>query len=193
MAYKSFFLLLKTKILYGPRLANLGRRTWIQSGCRIVGGEHISIGSSSIIRWGARLETIRVPDEPSPSLIIGSNVNIEQGVHLICSTNLTIEDNVSITPYCVIVDTSHDFKNPDSLPKMGALRDAARSGNVTIGAGTFVGAHSIILPGVKIGKGCVIAAGSVVTSSIPDYSTAQGVPARIKSTFDFSTRTWTPV
>lgn len=43
-------------------------------------------------------------------------------------------------------------------------------GPVTIGAYTFVGAKSIILPGVHIGKGCLIAAGSIVSKDIPDYS-----------------------
>lgn len=50
---------------------------------------------------------------------------------------------------------------------------------VEIGEYTFVGGGSTILPGVKIGKGCVIGVGAVVNKDIPDYSVAVGVPAKI--------------
>jgi len=50
---------------------------------------------------------------------------------------------------------------------------------VEIGDFTFVGVSAVILPGVKIGKGCVIGAGSIVNSDIPDHSVAVGNPIRI--------------
>jgi acetyltransferase-like isoleucine patch superfamily enzyme len=52
-------------------------------------------------------------------------------------------------------------------------------GSVTIGEYTFIGAGAIILPGVSIGRGCVIAAGSIVNKSIPDKSIVVGNPAKI--------------
>lgn len=51
-------------------------------------------------------------------------------------------------------------------------------GRIKVGAHTFVGARSIIMPGVTIGERCVIGAGSVVTNDIPDGSVAVGVPAK---------------
>lgn len=52
-------------------------------------------------------------------------------------------------------------------------------GPVEIGEYTFIGAQSIILPDVKIGKGCIVGAKSMVTKSIPDYSIVSGNPAEI--------------
>ena len=52
-------------------------------------------------------------------------------------------------------------------------------GPVEIGEYTFIGAQSLILPGVKIGRGCLIAAGSIVTKSLPDFSVASGNPAEV--------------
>ncbi|WP_284730822.1 acyltransferase [Rhodococcoides kroppenstedtii] len=55
---------------------------------------------------------------------------------------------------------------------------------VSIGSDVFVGAGSIIMPGVRIGDRCVVGAGSVVTRSIPDGTVAAGNPARAVDTYD---------
>lgn len=51
---------------------------------------------------------------------------------------------------------------------------------ISVGDGTWIGARSVILGGVAIGSGCVVAAGSIVTKDIPDNSLVAGVPAKIK-------------
>jgi acetyltransferase-like isoleucine patch superfamily enzyme len=56
--------------------------------------------------------------------------------------------------------------------------DTRRTG-VTIGDDVWIGTHTTILPGVTIGSGCVIGAGAVVSSNIPEYAVAAGVPAKI--------------
>ena len=56
--------------------------------------------------------------------------------------------------------------------------DASSKGVIEIGDDTWVGTDSIILSGVKIGRGCVIAAGSIVTKSFPNYSVIGGNPAK---------------
>lgn len=50
---------------------------------------------------------------------------------------------------------------------------------VTIGNDVWIGQRVMIMPGVTIGDGCIIAAGAVVTKDIPPYSIAGGVPARV--------------
>lgn len=55
---------------------------------------------------------------------------------------------------------------------------------VRIGSKTFVGAQAVILMGVTIGDGCVIGAGAVVTTDVPDGSCVIGVPARVVGTVD---------
>lgn len=50
---------------------------------------------------------------------------------------------------------------------------------ITVGCGTWIGARSTILPNVSIGKGCIIAAGSVVTKEVPDNTMYGGVPAKL--------------
>ena len=48
-----------------------------------------------------------------------------------------------------------------------------------IGNQTFIGANSIVLPGIKVGNNCIVGSGSVVTKDVPDNSVAVGNPARI--------------
>jgi len=62
-------------------------------------------------------------------------------------------------------------------------------GSITIGAYTFVGAGSAILPGVRIGRGCLIGTGTLVTKNVPDYSIVVGRPGHVKgSTIDLDSR-----
>ncbi len=58
------------------------------------------------------------------------------------------------------------------------LQGESRKG-ITIGSDVWIGAGAIILDNVKIGDGCVIGAGAVVTKSVPSYSVAVGVPAKV--------------
>lgn len=80
-------------------------------------------------------------------------------------------------------------------PRFVHIRNAERHGysrgRVEIGAYTFVGAGSVILPGVTIGKGCLIGAGSLVTRSVPDFSVVVGNPAQVRgSTLDLDARSF---
>lgn len=54
-----------------------------------------------------------------------------------------------------------------------------RFGKISVGEGSLIGARSVIMPGVKIGKNCVIGVGAVVTKDVPDNSVAVGIPAKV--------------
>jgi len=187
---KKVWRLAVTQLYWRLRLGGIGWRSIIYKPMLIAGARRIQIGSRSHIREFARLEVIERPGTPRvAALVIGNRVNIEQGVHVVCQGELVIEDDVSITPFCAIVDTYHPFDPPDKYPKIGE-RLPDRAGFVRIGKGTFIGMHTVILPNVTIGRGCVIGAGSVVTRDIPDYCVAAGSPARVVSAFNAETRTW---
>ncbi|MDN3920949.1 acyltransferase [Roseateles violae] len=172
------------------RFGAFGRNSVLFPPILVTEPERIFIGADVLIRDGARLEVVRPPGATwTPELRIGDRVNIEQGVHIVCQSSVVIEEGVSITPYCAIVDTYHPHDPPDCGPKIGA-RLPERPTHVHIGAGTFIGTHSVILPDVTIGRGCIIGAGSVVSKDIPDYCIATGAPARVVKRFDLGSRQW---
>jgi acetyltransferase-like isoleucine patch superfamily enzyme len=167
---------LKSRLYYPLIFGSFGKASLLSRPIALTKPQHIRIGQNVNIRPGARLEVIVLHPLDPPELRIGNNVGIEQNVHIVCHHRVIIEDNVSVTANCSIVDTTHPF---DDLPydaKVGAnIQDD--DGFVEIGEGTFLGIGCVVLPNVRIGKGCVIGAHSVVTRNIPDYSVAFGAPA----------------
>ena len=88
---------------------------------------------------------------------------------------ITVGDNVTIAPRVHIL--AHDAS---TCPIVGH----AKIGRVNIGNNVFIGAESIVLPGVTIGNDVIIGAGSVVTKDIPDGYVAVGNPARIIASYE---------
>ena len=70
--------------------------------------------------------------------------------------------------------------NNSLLKDMDCCQRFIKQGTIYVGDDTWIGAGVIILPGISIGKRCVIGAGSVVTHDIPDDSLAYGVPCRVE-------------
>ena len=118
-----------------------------------------------------------VPSLRKKGLNIGNNVFINFGCIIDQSFCwlITIGDNVTLAPNVHILAHDASTKNELGYTKIG---------KVNIGDNVFIGAGSIILPGVDIGDRVVIGAGSIVTKSIPSNSVAVGNPAKIISTYD---------
>ena len=79
-------------------------------------------------------------------------------------------------PECVFLTTSHAHKDTD-IPMIDQGFDQEKA--IVIEEDVWIGTRSIILPGVRIGKGSIVGAGSVVTKSVPQFSIAAGNPAKV--------------
>ena len=110
-------------------------------------------------------------------LKVGSNFKRLNGVILDPSHCwlITIGNNVTMAPRVHIL--AHDASTKTFL-------DYTKIGCVNIGDNVFIGAESVVLPGVSIGNNVIIGANSTVTHSIPDNSVAVGSPAKIICTLD---------
>ena len=178
---------LMTKIWYSRYFGYIGKNVTFINPMLIKGERFISIGDDCVFRDGLRLEVV---DHQEPVVIkIGSNVNVEQNVHIVGRGSIIIGDNVSITAGCSIVDVIHPLQDPRANKSYATVIDPNRH-DVIIGDNTMIGICSHISAGVTIGKGCVIGAHSVVTKNIPDYCVCVGAPARVIKKFNFDRCAW---
>lgn len=122
-------------------------------------------------------------------LYIGENSGFS-GVQVCCTKSITIGRNVWVGVNVTIYDT--DFHPIDPYERL-KLDTSAKSGDVIIDDGVWIGANAMILKGVHIGKGSVIAAGSVVTKDVPEFTVFGGNPAKLireiphNSNYNYST------
>ena len=163
-------------IFYRHRFAHAGKRLIMFQPILLSGLGYVTIGDHVFIRNGLRLEVLK-PHDRVPQLEIGSRVNIEQNVHIVCHSRIYIGDDVSITANCAIVDVTHPYAS-GGIAKIGD-RILDEDSFVEIGAGSFLGIGSIVLPNVRLGRGCVVGANSVVTRSFADRSVIAGAPAKL--------------
>lgn len=107
------------------------------------------------------------------TVTIGSNVYINSGLTMVDDWKITIGNGVLISPNVVISTTGHPV-HPDPRAHSGLY-----SFPVTIEDDVWIGSGSVILPGVTIGKGAVIGAGSIVNKDIPPMVIAVGNPCKV--------------
>lgn len=106
-------------------------------------------------------------------LEIGRECWFNVGVFINLGAPVVIGDRVSLGHEVMILTDTHSIAQPER--RAGPLY--ARP--VRIGDGAWVGARALILPGVEIGSGAVVAAGAVVTRNVPSSVLVGGVPARV--------------
>lgn len=107
------------------------------------------------------------------NIVFGKNVFVNINCYFMDGATITIGDNVFIGPSCGFYTANHplDYKSRN--------RGLEKALPIMIGNNVWFGANVSVIPGVNIGDGCVIAAGSVVTHDIKPNSLVAGVPARI--------------
>ncbi len=136
----------------------------------IICGDNVTIGAYTTIKpsnyYGRNL---------GEGLRIGNNSNIGRYSYVGCSGLITIGNNVMISPRVSLYAENHNFENTNRPMKtQGITRNP-----ITIEDDCWIASGSIILAGVTIGHGSIVAAGSIVTKNVPPYSIVAGNPAKI--------------
>ena len=149
-------------------LGKLGKYSYIRTRVRILGnakrlriGDKFKIYENCIIAIGkAEIE-------------IGNNGFIGVGCYINATYGkVKIGNGVAIAPYCKLFTYSHHYSVDKSIKESYYYKD------VKIGNDVLIGSNSVILPGVTIGDGAIIAAGSVVIRDVDSNSIVGGIPAK---------------
>ncbi len=110
----------------------------------------------------------------SSGIKIGNDVYIAAGCWIDGIGSLTIEDQVELSPYVVIVTSVHCFKN--NSVRFGGSRLTP----VRVGRGSWIAAH-VVISGATVGSGTIVGSNAVVSKDLPDNVFAVGAPARVVS------------
>lgn len=132
-------------------------------------GSNVSFGRNTII------ECTGVIRKLGEKLIIEDGVGIAANAFIAVRGTVKIGKDTIIGPNFKLHSENHNFSDIDTPIR---LQGATRIG-VEIGEDCWIGSNVTILDGVKLGKGCIVAAGAVVNKSFEDYSIIGGVPAHI--------------
>lgn len=131
----------------------------------------------SRIIWAIRPAKGKLKDLRSRGLVIGEGCEILNGYDFGSEPYLvSVGNNVRITSGVKI--TTHDGGAWVLRNLYPELSDADRFGRVAIGDNCHIGMNAMIMPGVTIGRNCVVGACAVVTHDVPDNTVVAGVPAR---------------
>ena len=130
------------------------------------------------------IEDYSIVNNAVGDIIIGNRTRIGIGNTVIGPVH--IGNDVNFAQNVTITGLNHNFQDVTV-----AISDQGISTNpVTIADDVWIGANAVILPGVNIGKHSVVAAGSIVTRSVPSYSICAGNPAKVIKQYDFDKKEW---
>lgn len=155
-------------ILNWWRFEKFGTRGSIEPRVRFLGNPSLIFGDRVTLRRGVVIAG-------NGTLRIGARTTINEDVIIACSENIEIGSNCMIAPRVYILDVDHEFESRE-IP---IANQGYRTSPVLIGNDVWIGAYSVILRGVRIGRGSIVGAQSVVTRDVPEYSIVGGIPARM--------------
>jgi len=108
-----------------------------------------------------------------PSIFIGDAVFIGAGCEFNIREGISIGNNTLIASGCKFIDHDHGISRSELMNAQSGIEKP-----IKIGDDVWLGCNVIVLKGVEIGKGAIVAAGAVITKSIGDYEIWAGVPAK---------------
>lgn len=167
---------------------SIGKRSTIYPPLRFGNSKMIRIGDFVTVHPSCWIQTVG-EDRPkdNPKLIVKNHVSIGMSSTISAAHRIVIEEYVLMARNVFISDHLHGYEDvarPISLQPITKVR------GVTIGAGSWLCQNSVILPGVTIGRNCVVGANSVVNADVPDNSVVAGAPAKIVKRYDSSRQEW---
>ena len=157
-------------IFQRSQFLSIGEHVIFEAGVLVFHPETISLGNNLYIGHGAMLKGYY-----NSRMEIGDNTWIGQQVFMHSGGGIVIGKNVGIGPAVKILTSQHVEEGID----VPILHSRIETAPVIIEDDCDLGVGSIILPGVTLGRGTQVGAGAVVTRSLPAYSVAAGVPARV--------------
>jgi acetyltransferase-like isoleucine patch superfamily enzyme len=151
------------------------RDVHLDADVRIIYPPAVTLGAGVHLCRGVKLEPSVLDGGTSHGRIeLGDKVYVGERTTIVSHARIAVGHRVMIAHGCSLMDMNHGIA-PGGPPSLQPPTTA----EVIVGDECWLGAHVIVLPGVRIGAGTIVGAGSVVTKSLPENVIAAGVPARV--------------
>jgi len=166
-------------LLSAGAFASFGARSVLQPPIRLGGERRIAIGGDVFVGAGSWLQVL---DERGRgvALAIGDGTSIAGNCVLSASSSVRVGRKVLMARNVYISDHIHAYDDPSRAVLEQGL---ARVEPVEVCDGAWLGQNVVVCPGVRIGRGAVVGANSVVREDVPDHALAVGAPARVVRRF----------
>lgn len=163
------------QIFYKNKFRTIGEKVSFDTNTYIRGANNISLGDN--IGFGIFTQLYCDDLNSDAKIQIGSNCNFNSNVMINADNEGFIEigNNVIVGPNVVIRASNHNFDNLNEPIK----KQGHKPGKVIIEDNVWIGANVVLLSNIRISSDSIIAAGSVVSKSIPKGKIAAGIPARV--------------
>ncbi len=167
--------MIKKFVSHGDGVINLkdfsemGENVIFEKGVLVFHANNISIGNNVYVGHNTILKGYY-----KNKMEIGNNTWIGQGCFLHSAGGIKIGNTVGIGPMVKILSSMHK----DIYTNNAVMENDLDFKSVEIEDGADIGIGAIILPGIKVSKGAIIGAGSVVTKDVPEFAIHAGVPAK---------------
>lgn len=160
---------------------NIGNNFLVYKPFTLIGNKYIKIGENFNGKSNIRIECLDAYANNvfKPRLIIGNNVVMNYNVHIACINSIIIGNNVLFASNIFITDHFHGKTHDFDFNIPPVKRELFSKGAVVIEDNVWIGENVSIMPNIKIGRGCIIGANSLITKSFPANSIIGGVPAKI--------------
>lgn len=135
-------------------------------------GSLIRIGDNSVLDSFVKIK----PAGGIGDVVIGSSTFINSGTVIYSGNGVLIGDNVSVAANCTFAPTNHAYLSKDKLIQHQGFLPS--KGGIKVEDDVWIGANCVLLDGAQIGRGAVVAAGSLIMGVLEPYSVYSGSPLR---------------
>lgn len=164
--------------MFRYRCSSVGKSLYIEVNFPLIlGYGSIFVGDNVKIGGNATF-IVSYKTNPDPTISIGNDVYIGYASVLSCADSISIGNRVLIAEGCYIYDNNNHPIDPEARANNEPVGQKDIT-PVVIEDDVWIGAHSIILKGVTVGQGSVVATGSVVTKDVPAMTVVAGNPAKV--------------
>lgn len=166
---------------HAKKFKKFGKGAGIAYNVVLANPRYVSIGNNSTIGDRTVISTCdRHGDERfKPEIVIGNNTCIGAECHITAINKIVFGNGVLLGKKITVTDNSHGACTADELDIAPSKRRLVSKGPVIIEDNVWIGDKATILPGVRIGRGAIIAANAVITTDVPEGCIAGGIPAKI--------------